>query len=259
MTAPVRTLSEADLCAAFIAAATKPDRRGAQTWTAYPETAGFDILLVRDDGCQIGIEAKLVLNTRVIAQALPAREGWAHGAAPGPDYRAVLVPSLKVNADLSRICAALGVTVIEMRTLEPSTERWDRGFWPDLPKESGDLHAEWHPWAPAVRCPVPDYIPDVRAGCSAPVALTAWKVKAIRLAVLLEERPVTRADFKALQLSPTNWLCPGGWLTKTDRGWIAGPGMPDFRAQHPRNYGEIAADKARWDPAAATLFAGGAA
>jgi hypothetical protein len=43
--------SEADLCAGFIAAATKGG-----SWTAYAETAGYDILMVRaSDGVQIGI------------------------------------------------------------------------------------------------------------------------------------------------------------------------------------------------------------
>jgi hypothetical protein len=97
---------------------------------------------------------------------------------------------------------------------------------------------------------VPDYVPDVIAGASAPVALTAWKVKAIRLAVLLEERAVTRADFKHLQLSPTLWTGPQGYLMRTPAGYVPGDRMPDLRRQHPRNYEEIRADKARWAPAA---------
>jgi hypothetical protein len=101
---------------------------------------------------------------------------------------------------------------------------------------------------PEKRCAVPDYVPDVIAGAPAPVALTAWKVKAIRLAVLLEERAVTRSDFKHLQLSPTVWTGPNGYLTRTPLGYVAGDRMPDLRRQHPRNYEEIRADKARWAP-----------
>ncbi|TIU81425.1 MAG: hypothetical protein E5W01_20510, partial [Mesorhizobium sp.] len=56
--------SEAALCAAFIA-------RLPKDWTAYPETAGFDILLVRGaDGAQIGVEAKMTLNAKVLMQAV---------------------------------------------------------------------------------------------------------------------------------------------------------------------------------------------
>ena len=52
--------SEADLCAAFLAAL---EREHAKKWMAYAETAGWDILLVRlKDGFQIGIQAKLALN-----------------------------------------------------------------------------------------------------------------------------------------------------------------------------------------------------
>lgn len=255
------TLSEADLCARFIVAATKPGRAGRPRWVAYAETAGFDILLVRDgDGVQIGIEAKLALNPRVVAQALPYREGWSGGTQAGPDYRAVLVPASKVNADVKRICAALGLTVIEHRGERGGEfygpNAYGPEFTPDLPCENAGrfLGGDWHEWAPAERCAVPEYVPDVQAGCSAPIALTAWKVKAIRLSILLEDRPVTRADFKALQLSPTNWLCPRGWLDPVPGArpgaWVRCDRTPNFEQQHPTNYGQIKADKDRWAPSA---------
>lgn len=245
--------SEADLCAGFIAAVVKDG-----SWTAYPETAGFDILLVRaTDGAQIGIEAKLALNAKVVSQALPGDGRWYSGEI-GPDYRAVLVPADKCNADLKQVCAHVGITVITYRG--PPENEWSRrpDFYPFLPKEtawSGDA-SDWHEWLPSQRCPVPDYVPDVIAGASAPVSLTAWKVKAIRLAVLLEERAVTRADFKHLQLSPTFWTGPNGCLSRTAEGYIAGPHMPNLRAQHPRNYDEIRADKARWAPSGPLPLAG---
>jgi hypothetical protein len=247
------TLSEADLCSSFIKAVTEPRRVIGAKWVAYPETAGFDILLVRADGFQIGVEAKLVLNARVVAQVLPYREGWCYGSKAGPDCRAVLVPFGKCNDDLVRICAALGVTVIRLHVEPPKGGgTWGHPFSPYLPDEQTKLAADdWHPWAPPERCPVPEYVPDVQAGASAPVKLSEWKVKAIRLSVMLEERPVTRADFKALQLSPTNWLCPHGWLARgEDGGWVRCDRTPDFERQHPTNYAQIRADRARWMPAA---------
>src|SRR3990172_5352454 len=82
----MKKLTEADLCAAFIASATK-----GKVWTAYPETAGFDILLSRvADNTQIGIQAKLRLNAKGLCQILP--HDYTFGIS-GPDYRAVLVPS----------------------------------------------------------------------------------------------------------------------------------------------------------------------
>lgn len=236
-------VSEADLCAAFIAEATASGE-----WVAYPETAGFDIVLVRKaDGIQIGIEAKLTLNAKVLSQVMPYLSSW-DAAENGPDYRAVLVPAGK-GGDLTSICGALGVTV--MRWYEACDYGGRAQFTPELPHQrhsSGDWH--WHQWAPMTRCEIPDWVPDVSAGCSAPLALTVWKVKAIKLRILMEDRPVTRADFKALQLSPSRWTDPfSQWLTRSPdgRGYVPGPRIPDFEAQHPRNYAEIKADRAKWD------------
>jgi len=236
--------TEAELCAVFIEAATKDG-----TWKAYPETAGFDILLVRNDSVQIGIEAKLTLNAKVLAQILPDHISYSY-AATGPDYRAVLVPDGKDGA-LRSVCAALGITVITCR--HGTLEHWWSRFQPYLPHGRYET-SDWHEWAPMSRCELPDYVPDVSAGVAAPVALSLWKVRAIKLAIILEERPVTRADFKALGLSPSRWTDPWtGWLRKTDQGYVAGPHMPDFRAQHPRNYEEIKADKDQWMPKAVPL------
>ncbi|MGV7034901.1 hypothetical protein [Methylobacterium symbioticum] len=237
------SISEADLCKAFIALATKDG-----AWTAYPETAGFDILLVRvADGAQIGIEAKLKLNPHVVAQALPEWQGY-YGAHTGPDYRAVLVPFSGAGAaGMSTICHTLGITILWLA--EPDYIG-RRSFGPELPVENryGDRAGSWHEWAPAERCRLPDYVPDCVAGASSPITLTAWKVKAIKLAILLEERPVGRSDFKHLGLSPSRWTAPDGWLRRRGNGWIAGPGMPNLKRQHPRNYAEIAAEKATWAP-----------
>ena len=255
--------SEADLCAAFIAHAERT-----KAWRAYPETAGWDILMVRgSDGLQIGIEAKLALNIKVLDQALDGSR-WYN--TDGPDLRAVLVPTY-ADGGLERIAGALGITVIRFTKDDPSAGRWAGSYSgashyrPGLPGDDWQLEYDWHPWLPMKRAVVPDYVPDVRAGVAAPVALTAWKVKAIRIAVLLETRPVTRADFKALQIDPSRWVDRHtGWL-KADpegRGYIAGPGLPDFKRQHPRNYDEIKADIAKWAPSyappvALPLLAGG--
>ncbi len=67
--------------------------------------------------------------------------------------------------------------------------------------------------------------------------------------IVLEERPVTRADFKHLGLSPSRWTDPfTGWLKPTDAGYVRGPGIPDFAAHHPLNYAQIKADRAKWMP-----------
>lgn len=118
----------------------------------------------------------------------------------------------------------------------------------ELVPTGNDWHDDgWHDWMPMHRCDLPDYVPDVRAGCSAPVALTEWKIKAIKLAIILSERPVTRADFAALKISPSRWTDPWtGYLIKGDGGYVPGPRMPDFRAIHPVNYAQIEADRSKW-------------
>lgn len=240
--------SEAMLCLTFI-------RHLPKGWTSYPETAGFDILLSRDeDGVQIGIEAKLTLNAKVISQI---REGYWDVDKPNPDFRAVLIP-YGAQGSLGAICRMLGITVIEQMdkaTFEASRYWRKDSFRPQLPKV-GDIYwgsqEEWYDWAPARRVELPDYVPDVGAGHSAPVKLTAWKIKALKIAALVEDQGyVTRADFKAIQIDHRRWLEPWvKWLQHGDeRGkYVAGPRLGDFRAQHPRNYEEIKADIEKWRP-----------
>jgi len=246
--------SEADLCATFIAQLPKG-------WTAYPETAGFDILLRRDvDGVQIGIEAKLVLNAKVIEQIVPD-DNWWHVDRDQPDFRAALVP-WGCAGGLSRVCGLLGITVIEMATKE-LYQTWYQGsrrkMRPELPKvPSNSWHdRDWWDWCPSKRCALPDYVPDVAAGASAPLQLSDWKIKAIKLIILLDRRGyVTRADFKHFQLDAGRWIYSGSWLVAGEvKGqYVRGPYTPDFKAQHPVNFAQIEADFEKWAPASSGLI-----
>lgn len=211
-------------------------------WTIYAETAGWDLLLAHRDGFQVGIEAKLSLNAKVIDQALSG--AWSVRTGGNPDYRAVLVPGEKLQNHLSRICTAIGIGIIAMR---------DQKWWtPDLPDERWDWKV-WPNWCPDQRCLLPDYVPDVCGGHAAPVQLTPWKVKAIKLMIVLERRGyVTRADMKALQISPTRWTDSWhGFLERAPdvNGFRACGRTPDLKAQHPTNYAEIEADFATWGAA----------
>lgn len=224
-------------------------------WTRYPETAGWDLLLSHDEtGIQVGIEAKLSLNAKVLLQALPAHR-WA--AEIGPDYRAVLVPADACQIGTAGLAAQLGVKVIKIS----AEEVWGRSDAPTmqwrcdvkLPDENCRYsNCEWWPWLPAESEKLPEYVPDCIAGAPSPVALTLWKIKAIRLMILLERNgSVTRKDMKALDISSSRWTAPyhGFLVPGPDRGgWIAGPRTPDLRAQHPRNWAEIEADFDLWNP-----------
>ncbi|MBJ6986921.1 hypothetical protein [Devosia sp. MC521] len=244
---------ETDLCAAFIASLP-------EGWVAYPETGGFDILLVRTaDGMQIGVEAKLKLNAKVISQVAEGLHSFT-ASFPQPDCRAVLVPD-GVGMDLKNVCDLLGITVITVYA-----HRLSDKFRPALPRLSDRLwgHDDWFERCPAARLTLPDWVPDVRAGDSAPVALTPWKIGAIKLAITLEMRGyLTRRDFTHFKLSMARWS-QEKWLIKDGKGgWIAGPNLPDFKAQHPVNFDQIGADYEKWkspeEAAQPGLFVGGAA
>ena len=106
--------TEADLCASFISWA-EP-----QGWVAYPEWADFDILLVHNDGTQIGVQAKLKFNLQVLSQIAADSAWWP--TKVGPDYLAILVP----ECTSTHLCVALGVTVFRH-------EHWGAGaFSPKL-------------------------------------------------------------------------------------------------------------------------------
>lgn len=232
--------TEADMVAQWLRSEFKAaNHRG--RWLVYPETAGWDLLLVHDDGYQVGVEAKLSLNAKVLDQALVGQN--ATYGRDGPDYRAVLVPEGKIQLHLGRIADAIGIRVLTAHLPEPFAHSSLQ-----LPDEDSD-YCRWPNWMPTERCLLPEYIPDVAAGCAAPVQLTPWKVKAIRLMILLERRgSVTRADMKAIGISPTRWCSHyHGFLDPGPaRNYIRGKRTPDLKAQHPTNWAQIEADMPKW-------------
>jgi hypothetical protein len=233
--------TEAALCQAFIALCPKQ-------WVVYPETGGFDILLVHaETGTQIGIEAKLVLNPKVLHQIIGYYGGFR---AQAPDFRAVLVGSQQHH--MREIAAALGIQVLAV------TDRSGRPrIWPEIPvlvtyERWGERWLDRNGWvdeAPTVRVILPDYVPQVPAGVAAPRKLSAWTIAAIKLCQIVEARgTVTRQTFDGLHISPSRW-CNGYWLSKARRGhWAAGPAFPGprFRDEHPVTWDQIAADWSKW-------------
>lgn len=263
--------NEAALCATFMSALP-------EGWTAYPETAGFDILLVRAaDGAQIGIEAKMSLNAKVLLQSIEGMYSQYEAERAGPDWRGALVPTGAAGAEMKSIARRLGVTVIECSNdgslasrveeyvgygySRPSAERLVKQdfkpFQPELPAigERWAWRSDWIDHCPPKRCPLPEYVPDVVAGASGPSSLSDWKIKAIKICVLLEKRGyVAISDFKALQIDRKRWL-DMRWLTFREvdgvsmRGhYVAGIRPLDLRTQHPVNYLQVEADFDKWKP-----------
>lgn len=244
--------NEADLCKAFISQIPKD-------WTAFPESAGFDILLVRPaDGIQIGVEAKMTLNAKVLLQALEGRDAsYSHGE---PDFRCALVPAGTASGEMKAISRRLGITVIEMKDREMYMEqqkshyRDGMKFDPPLPGGRNPWNDEriWVDCLPVKRCKVPEYVPDVRAGASAPMQLSDWKIKAIKICVILEKRGyVTSTDFSRILINKARFV-QMGWIKMSDvRGrYIGGPHSLDLRLSHPVNYPQIEADYEKWMGAA---------
>lgn len=204
-------------------------------WTCYAETAGWDILLVAEDGTQIGVQAKLKFNMKVLQQCLP--DTWDHWHDRGPDYRAVLVPEW--SSDDARICNALGLALIGHNGGNSGKPHFRPGL---LMNECG---GGWHYWNPLKREKLPEFVPDVPAGASGPIQLTQWKVAALRITATLAVRGfVTRQDFKEYHLDPRRWTGPGGWLVaRSDRmqhagQYVRGPSL-DFDTQHPMVYLQV--------------------
>lgn len=245
---------EADAVAAFVEALDGPDIYGRpreKDWTVYAETAGWDLLLVHKDGYQVGLEAKLKLNPKVVAQAISGAN--SHWDTRGPDYRGVLVPEDGLQGHMEALCRAIGLGIV---TIRPKARGWQTTRYSELnlPDERYSYGMrDWPNWCPQERCVLPDYVPDVEGGHPSPLTLTPWKIKAIKLMIVLDRRGyVTRADMKALGISPTRWcdhyhgfLKPG-----ENRQYVRCTRTPDLRAQHPKNYAEIEADLDQWLAAA---------
>lgn len=209
-------------------------------WTVYPETGEFDLLLVTPDGHQLGIEAKLRMNAKVLAQAIPSR--WSR--LDGPDWRGILVPA--INDELGELAAVLGLVVFTPRwSVRGSTYATPRegstpsGFQPPL--HIGEWMSEpWHDFNPERRCELPPMVPNVPAGVPCPVKLTPWKAKALRvLAHLAVHGHITAREVRAHGLDPRRFCATDGWLQSIGDGkWTRGK-VPAFDEQHPAEFAAI--------------------
>jgi hypothetical protein len=221
--------SEALLCQSFAAAAAE------QGWTPYPETSGWDLLLVKA-GVQIGIEAKLRPTLHLLAQAVDhcGLNAWA-GHLRGPQYVGLLVPER--DGDLRVIALALGFSVIypDIRRAWREDEK-DRITWPKLDKEIRTwtpLHFEEPAWTPPI-------VPTVAAGVPSPIILTEWKIRALRLIARLAVRGwVTAKDLRDFGMSCSrwyhHWLIPGEQKGR----WIRRREIPGPEHQHPDIYAQL--------------------
>jgi hypothetical protein len=203
--------SEHELCEAFIAEARK------LKFKVYPENESWDILLVRQDGTQFGVQAKLHPNIDVIGQALPcgvtatSPTSWDF---TGPDYRCVLIPKTTVNfSRVANLCCILVLTPeygFGMSTLLMDT--------PSLLWEYRD------------RVWTPDFEPNVPAGVPSPVTVSRWKIGAVKLSQdLVDKGYITTVDAAKYRINLTGWI--HRWVSPTadkegkKKKYVAIPGV----------------------------------
>jgi hypothetical protein len=234
---------EADLCALFI-----QEFNELPGWTCYPEAAGFDVLVVHEDGRQIGVEAKMQLNAKVADQILPWFGDDYYGRT-GPDHRMVIVSKITdASAGIAKMLGRLGVKVEKPRQrsgFNGNSYTFD-GFY-NFPEARGRTCFscdQWlHDWNPAERCQVPVLVTNLPAGVPSPVRLTPWKESALKvLAQLRRQGFITAKQIASHGIGVTAWTqAPGSkpaWLAKgAVRGtWIETEHMPAFDKQHPDVY-----------------------
>lgn len=224
--------SEADLCDWLI------EREARHGWTAYPETGEWDVLLVRPDGFQVGIEAKLRPCLAVLEQAASRMDRRKR-----PDQAVVLVGA--ITWEFKQVATRLHLGVYA----------WSRYSSSDLPDYPDRGHRD--------RIELPPFVPVLRGGQPSPTPLTRWKLAALRLCLKLRAQGyVTAKDVTDLGMSLSRWTQPqahGPWLVADGRDpgsprrtrYIAGGGSqlpdqiyPELAAQVAAHYGstgEVAA------------------
>ena len=169
-------------------------------WKVYPETSGWDLLLVKD--IQMGVQAKLKDNVEVLAQAL----------STGTNVRAVLIPV--ASKKFRKIANTLGIFIIE--GLVRKKDALGRRYWAREIKTALDSYSKKHLTYPKNLCWAPDVEINVPAGVKSPRSITEWKIKAIKLCIKLNERGyVTSKDFKDAKLSMTIWKIK--WLVDSGK------------------------------------------
>lgn len=186
-------------------------------WLAYPETSGFDLLLVATDkvqaagiraGDQLGVEGKRAGNLRLLVQAMPKTRSDS-----GPNFHVALVP--RATSDFKDLAKELGILVIEAcvrKWNNAYTREWVKSdftgalsFFPPLYRQ----YYEKPLWSPEVEVWTPP-------GVKSPKSVSPWKVKAVKLCLLAEQKGfLTSADFRDAKVSMTLWR--KRWIEATDK------------------------------------------
>lgn len=236
--------TEAQLCTFFML-----EFNSLPGWTCHPEAAGFDVLVVHEDGRQIGVEAKLALNAKVADQILPSLGDEFYGK-PGPDHRLVIVSKITdASAGIKKMLEHLGVRVLvaskysRLKGCSHGFSIESELFWPEKDLPRWGYYNRMFDWSPETRCAVPSVVTTLPAGVPSPVRLTPWKESALRvIAQMRHQGFITAKQIASYGIGVTAWTqSPGSkpaWLSRgTSRGqWLESEHMPAFDKQHPDAY-----------------------
>ncbi len=201
--------SEADLCKEFAAWIST------HRWTAYPETGGSDLRLVAGENPerlvsprhvfiaqdQVGVQAKLVGNLQVLAQALDLT-----------GFRAVLVG--RASIDFMTVAKTLQICVFAK---EKCVKIYGRKKWMSSPTSPFHTIGYVYDGGGQRFYPLPPVVPDLPAGGKSPRQLTEWRLKAFKLVkkLLDDDAVVTNATFTELGIFRPRWL-KNGWVAILD-------------------------------------------
>lgn len=194
------TAKEAELVDAFLVCVR------AAGFKVFPECNDFDVLLVATDDClgfkagdQIGVEAKMVPNEKVLHQALPRLNG------AGPHYYVVLVPQCSYM--FREIATRIGITVVTREMIEAT--RVGRNIF-------NRILARRH--EPKQLCWVPDCeVPERRGGLFGPKKITKWQMSAVKLCMFGVTRGyLMREDFTEAGIDIQLFI-KRGWILPFDK------------------------------------------
>jgi hypothetical protein len=149
-------------------------------WIVYPEQGGWDLLLVRNS-IQVGIQAKLRANIKLLSQALVSEE------FAGPHYRAVAVGNSNYleKEDFAKIAIGLRLIFIDMN-IHP--DYWlRRVYYTDLWKKR-IIPWRYYRHYPKQTLWVPNFIPELDAGVPSPRNVSPWKIAAIKLEMVATKK-----------------------------------------------------------------------
>jgi hypothetical protein len=228
----------------------------AEGWLVFPETSGFDMLLVATDrvhalgvqpGDQVGVEGKRACNMRVLVQAMPKNTG------AGPHYHLVVVPRL--DPDFAELARTVGIMAVAAANRDwgrsrglwvKSDFRFDLKIFPTFYRQ----YYEEPCWHPEVEIWVP-------SGVASPKTISPWKVKAVRLCMVARRQGfLTSDDFRQHSISmgvwrTRRWLIPTGEkkgrLTKYVLNELKYPYDPPPHLKYPEILEALSAAEDKYD------------